>query len=246
VAFLLFVTWPARTQAQPLLVGVKGGLSIPQLKGGGTPQSEGYTSRLAPNFGAFVTYPLGERFGVQGEVLYSGQGGQRLGMQPIFAGGLSSLPVPEGVTVYANFENETVLNYLEIPLLARYFVTGTGSDVAVHVDAGPYVGFLLNATVVTSGMSSIYRDREGTQPVEILGNPLPPVNFENEQDVKSNLNTVNMGLAAAVGMNFPFYGQQLGLDIRGVYGLTPLQADEKNGSNSTGALVLTLGYGFSM
>jgi hypothetical protein len=44
--------------SQSVVIDVKGGLSVPQLEGGGSPQSESYTSRLAPNFGAYINYGL--------------------------------------------------------------------------------------------------------------------------------------------------------------------------------------------
>ena len=96
--------------SQSVMVGVKGGLSFPQLKGGNSPQSEGYTSRSAATFGGFINYELSSRFTLQGEVLFSGQGGKRNGMQPIFSENLSGLPVPADINLHADFQNETVIN----------------------------------------------------------------------------------------------------------------------------------------
>jgi hypothetical protein len=232
--------------SQSVMVGVKGGLSFPQLKGGNSPQSEGYTSRSAATFGGFVNYKLGSRFTLQGEVMFSGQGGKRNGMQPIFTETLSGLPVPGDINLHADFQNETVINYLEIPVLASYSLSGKNSGSSVYVDAGPYLGILLNAKVVTNGSSAIYLDKSGGMPVEINGFPLPPQNFDNEADIAESLNSVNVGITGGIGTKFLVGRQKLILDLRAAYGLIPIQADDKDGSNNTGALYLTIGYGFNL
>jgi hypothetical protein len=59
---IIFCFTQTKIYSQQITIGVKGGLSIPELKGGGTPQSEGYSSRLAPNFGAYINYELNNYF----------------------------------------------------------------------------------------------------------------------------------------------------------------------------------------
>jgi hypothetical protein len=232
--------------SQPVFLGVKGGLSIPDLKGGDTPQSEGYTSRLAPVFGIYISYDISSHFVLLGEVLYAGQGGKRDGMQPIFAENLSGLPVPADMTLYADFNNNTILNYLEIPILARYSFLGNKSGFNVCLDVGSYLGILLNATVKTNGTSIIYLDKQGTMPLEIAGNPLPPQSFDNEVDIFDKLNKINLGITGGLGMIYNFNGQELRFDLRGAYGFIPIQADKENGSNNIGAITITLGYGFNI
>ena len=243
---LMFGLMYSNLFSQSFLLGVKGGISIPNLKGGGTPQSEGYTSRLAPTFGAFISKDISSHFALQGEVAYSGQGGKRDGMQIIFEENLSGLPVPEGMDLYADFKNETIINYLEIPILACYSFTGNKSVFDIYVNAGPYLGILLNAKVVTKGTSTIYLDKAGNVPLEIGGFPLPAQSFDNESDIADKLNTINVGITGGIGMNYNFSGHQFKLDVRGAYGFIPIQADEENGSNNTGALYITLGYGFNI
>ena len=231
--------------SQPLILGVKGGISIPNLEGGGTPQSEGYSSRLAPTFGAFITKELSPHFAILGEISYSGQGGKRNGMQIIFEENLSELPVPQGTNLYADFENETIINYLEIPILACYSFMEKKSGFDVFIEAGPYLGILLNAKVVTKGTSTIYLDKAGNVPLEIGGYPLPTQSFDTEVDIEDKLNTTNVGITGGVGMNYNFDKHQLKLNVRGAYGFIPIQEDEENGSNKTGALYFTFGYGYN-
>ena len=246
VLFVLFAFTQSELLSQPVSLGVKGGLSVPDLKGGGTPQSEGYSSRLAPTFGVFVNYELDEHWSLLGEVSYSGQGGKRNGMQPIFAENLTGLPVPPGTELYASFDNNTVLNYLEIPILVRYAFGGNKSGFDFYLDVGPYLGFLLNAKVVTNGSSTIYLDKDGNMPLELGGFQLPPQNFDRESDVFDKLNHVNVGITGGFGVDYNFNGQRIRFDLRGAYGFIPIQADEENGKNYTGAIYVTLGYGFNI
>ncbi|MEJ2543995.1 MAG: porin family protein [Calditrichaceae bacterium] len=231
--------------SQSLTLGIKGGISIPNLEGGGTPQSEGYSSRLAPTFGAFITRELNPHFAIQGEISYSGQGGKRDGMQIIFEENLSELPVPQGTALYADFDNETIINYLEIPILACYSIVKSNSGFEVYLNAGPYLGIMLDAKVVTDGTSTIYLDKAGTMPLEISGFPLPAQDFDTEVDISDKLNTFNAGITGGLGLNYNYSKHQLKFDVRGIYGFIPIQKDEENGSNKTGALYITLGYGYN-
>jgi hypothetical protein len=243
---LLFGMTQAELRAQPLSIGIRGGINVPDIKGGGTPQSEGYTSRLAPTVGIFLRYDLASRFALQGELMYSGQGGKRNGMQIIFAETLAGLPVPPGIGLYAEFNNETILNYLEMPVLACYSLTGNESGFNISVNAGPYVGILLNATVVTEGVSTIYLDEAGSMPLQIGGVLLPPQDFSNEADVADNLNKVNVGITGGVGFDVSSGRNQFRIDVRGAYGFIPIQADENDGTNRTGTFTMTVGYGFAL
>jgi len=235
---------PIKLYSQPLFLGVKGGLSIPELQGGGTPQSEGYSSRLAPNFGAYINYELNSYISFQAEVLFSGQGGVRNGMQPI--DNVSNLPVPPNTSLYANFDNETILNYLEIPVLIKYNYSRSTSGIYAYIDAGPYLGILLNAKTETSGNSNIYLDPSGSTLLTVNGYPVPSQDFNAETDNSSKINKVNVGITGGIGIGMSIDHSLLDLDLRAVYGFIPIQADEENGSNHTGALYLTIGYGFKI
>ncbi len=229
--------------SQPIIMGVRGGISIPELKGGGTPQSSGYSSRLAPNFGVFFNYKFNPEFFLQAEVLYSGQGGKRNGMQAISSDNLSGFPLPPNTNLYANFNNETILNYIEIPILAGYNFNGRNKGLSEYIDVGPYVGILMNAKTKTSGYSQIYFDKTGKKPLSLYGLIIPPQNFDSESDVTSSIKKLNVGITGGVGVDLSFGPGQLDLDIRGAYGFIPVESDKSNGSNNTGALYITVGYG---
>ncbi|MFA3781612.1 porin family protein [Melioribacteraceae bacterium 4301-Me] len=240
----LFILFQTQAYSQAIMLGVKGGISIPELKGGGTPQSEGYSSRLAPNFGAFINYLLNTYFSLQAEVLFSGQGGKRNGMQAI--SNIPNLPVPPNTNLYANFDNETILNYLEIPVMVKYLISGSNTGASAYIDAGPYFGILLNAKTQTSGNSKIYLDQAGTMPISFNGYPIPPQSFDNETNITSDIKTLNVGITGGIGITLNTTAGEFDIDLRGVYGFIPIQSDKTNGSNNTGALYLTIGYGFKI
>jgi Outer membrane protein beta-barrel domain len=219
-------------------IGLHGGLSIPSIRGGNNEQSEGYSSRLGPYFGVFADYVMGQHFSLRGEINYASQGGKRDGMQPISADQLSGVPIPEGMTVYANFNNETILDYVEIPVMA---MMSWGHGTRFFVDAGPYVGFLVRAKTVTSGSSLLYSDASGTLPIfgEIQS-------FDASTDIKGDINSTNAGIAGGIGIETPFGPGGVCFSVNFSMGLSNIQRDtEANGRNRTGAVAVTIGYFYS-
>ncbi|MCP2028796.1 hypothetical protein L1276_003967 [Flavobacterium sp. HSC-32F16] len=98
--------------AQEIKFGVKGGLNFSTVSGDNT-ESINYVTSY--NLGVVSEIPLSEKFSFQPEVIYSRQG--------------------------YTFNNDIVaLNYLNIPLMAKYYVTK-----GLSVEAGPQIGFLLSA-----------------------------------------------------------------------------------------------------
>lgn len=234
------------TQAQ-IQIGVHGGLSIPDLRGGNNVVSEGYASRLAPNFGIAANFWISRNFSIQPEINFDGQGGQRKGLQPITSTPLP--PLASGGYYYANFDNTSILNYLEIPILAKYTFGKRG--VRFDVNAGPYLGYLLNATEKTSGSSSIYVNDSGT-PLEMPNGsggyaPLPAESFDATSGVTSSLHRVNLGIVGGVGVIVPIARREnIALDLSGLYGLVDVQKYAVDGTSHTGNLMLTLGYFYTL
>lgn len=224
-------------------IGLHGGLSIPNLRGGGNIQSEGYTSRKGPFYGLFADFPLTRRFSLRVEVNYCSQGGKRDGMQPLSADQVSGLPLPPGMILYANFRNKAIIDYLEIPLMIK---CSWGDRLCFFIDAGPYVGFRVRAKTVTRGSSSLYIDATGT-PLVIPpdNNPLPPVSFDADTPIAKDIHSLNVGVCGGAGIE-KFLGP--GKIILGVHfsvGFSNIQTDtELNGKNNTGAMVVYMGYSF--
>ena len=236
-----------QTSRAQVRVGVRGGLSVPELSGGNNELSEGYRSRLAPNFGITAQFEVTKQFSIEPEIDFDGQGGQRNGIQPITTTELP--PLPSGGYYYANFKNTSILYYLEIPVLARY-TFGLGG-VGFDVNAGPYVGFLLNASQNTSGLSQIYIDKNGTPLVIPVGNggyvPLPPQSFNATTKVTSSIHEVNVGIAGGAGIILPINRRtRISLDLRGLYGMIGVQRYAQDGTSHTGNLIVSVGYSYRL
>ncbi|HRO47184.1 porin family protein [Agriterribacter sp.] len=237
---------PGSLFSQTISAGINGGISIPQLKSSGDNEiSKDYSSRLAATFGLFADIGITQQFSVKAAVNYAGQGGKRQGMQPVTAipPALSQM-LPPGTILYADFKNESVLNYLEIPVTAKF---RWGSTLKYYLNAGPYIGILLNASQKTNGNSRLYFDKGATQPLSMQGQPLPSQSFKADTDIKKDINPVNLGITGGIGLAYPVGGSgEIILDARGAYGLTTIQKDTKaNGKSRTGGLFITLGYAYT-
>lgn len=100
--------------------GAKAGVNFANISGDDT---SGLDSRTAFHVGIVAEIEISEKFSFQPELLYSGQG---------FKESYSEFG--------ASFEDVYKLDYLNIPLMAKYYVAEGFS-----VEAGPQVGFLLSA-----------------------------------------------------------------------------------------------------
>ncbi|MCK5816320.1 MAG: PorT family protein [Flavobacteriaceae bacterium] len=98
--------------AQETKLGVKGGLNLSSISGDNTEEIDAVT---AFHFGIMAEIPFSNKFSFQPELIYSGQG-------------------------YRINDNTVVSNYLNIPLMGKYYLTKGFS-----LEAGPQIGFLLSA-----------------------------------------------------------------------------------------------------
>ena len=94
--------------------GFKGGVNLANISG----DVSDTQSRLRVHLGAVIEFPVSSNFFVQMEVLYSAQG------YKIEAAGV---------------ENEISLNYLALPLVAKYYVTNE-----ISLETGPRFATLAN------------------------------------------------------------------------------------------------------
>lgn len=234
-------------RAQKTALGFRGGISIPNLSSSGSdqnPLNTGYSSRLGPEFSLFAEFKISELFSVEPMIEYSAQGGKKDGMQafpvpPIFA---SMFPPGMAPTyLYANFNSEAKINYLMVPVLAKFGYTFKQSPWRIYADAGPFIGFLLSAKQVTSGESEIFADPGGTQSL-----PAGSVSFDATNDIKDQLNSTNFGVEGNIGLNYAFGMNNLFVEFGGNYGFLNIQKGSANGKNNTGAATIVLGYSFWM
>lgn len=98
--------------AQKINFGAKGGLNFATISGDNI-KSTGTVAAF--NLGVMSEIPLSEKFSFQPELMFSGQG-------------------------YSLSDDVVALNYLNVPLMGKYYLTKGFS-----VEAGPQLGFLLSA-----------------------------------------------------------------------------------------------------
>jgi len=231
------------SQAQTFSLGLRGGISIPNLTGGGSAESNplntGYKSTLGPDAGLFGEYHISSLFSLKGMLEYSSQGGKKTGMQA-FPNQQSQQPQ----YFYADFKSEAKFNYLLVPILAKFgWNLSSHSRLRIYVDAGPFVGFLLSAHQVTSGSSDVYLDPQGQMP---LPPPTPqPTDFDKNTNIKDQLNTFNFGVSGNVGIAYHFSKSNIFIEGGGNYGLLNIQKGTANGKNQTGAATVSVGYAYT-
>jgi hypothetical protein len=226
--------------AQDIFAGIKGGINTPYLRGGNSEESKGFKSRVAPTIGIMSSIEFKNQFALQLEVSYMGQGGVKSGIQSIDSGIINYPGLPSG-TLYADYQNSIILNYIEIPLLLKYSFT-IEKQFNLFFDAGPNIGFLLGAKNKTSGTSQIYIDKEGTPLTDANGNIVSSHDFTSSTKITDEFNTINFSITGGIGVSNEFSSGELSLEFRGEFGFTDLQKDPLNGNNRTGCLIVVLGY----
>lgn len=124
IAAILLVSGSTAMMAQSnLAFGVKGGVNFSNLTGDNVGEFDEDSARTSFNLGAVLEIPVTEKFAVQPEVFYSGQGFD---------------------LVQRDNEQDTEfqLNYINVPVLAKlYLVQG------LYLEAGPQLGFLVDSKI---------------------------------------------------------------------------------------------------
>ena len=243
---LLFFCFNAN--AQDVAIGVRGGISIPNLSAGGSeenPLNSGYSSRQGPDLGLFAEFKVSTLLSIEPMVQYSSQGGKKDGFQALptpsaLAAELQAYNQPVPTYMYATYNSQAKLNYLMIPVLAKFgWDLGKKSPWRLYVDAGPFAGFLLNAHQVITGSSILYADQGKTHP-ETPG----PVPLDTVANIKSQLHTFNFGIEGNVGIAYKVGPGSIFVEGGGNYGFLNIQKGTANGKNNTGAGTADLGYAF--
>lgn len=231
VTALLFLSTASFAQKNTFAIGARGGINISRLCCGSMVLNEDYKFGEGPSFGLIASYGISKHFSIAAELDMATQGGKKNGMQAI-------TPGTNGSVLYANFDNKTVLNYLELPILARVTF---GEKFKYYINAGPYVGYLLSARNVTSGNSLLYSDIAGTQSES---NSIQ--SFESDKKVKDQFATINYGLTGGVGAGYAFDNHGIWLDGRYVLGIPNIRKNTSvNGENSTGSIMVGIMYTYS-
>ncbi|UFH32735.1 PorT family protein [Chryseobacterium sp. C-71] len=163
------------TKAQEVRFGAKAGYSLSMLKAEGEGESYKFDSKSTFYAGGLVEYKFNDKFGIQGEVLYSPIGGKQE----------ESVSYTEmGITVTGSQKSDWKFGTVQIPVSAKYFATenlafGLGLNVGIVTSAKVEV----SATLSGSGMGESFSESTSTT-----------------EDVKSEINTLN--LAPFVGAEY--------------------------------------------
>ncbi len=236
-----------KANAQDVALGVRGGISIPNLTAGGgsqTPLNTGYSSRSGLDAGIFAEFKISSLFSIEPMLEYSAQGGKKDGLQAFATPAQVAQEFPPGQSpqyLYAFYNSTAKLNYLMLPVLAKFGWNFKNSPLRFYVDAGPFLGYLIYAKQVTTGSSDFYTDPAGTQPL-----PGGAQSFDNTQDIKSQLNKVNFGIEGNIGLAYKFKKSSIFIEGGGNYGFLNIQNVAADGKNNTGAATASIGYSFSL
>ena len=234
--------------SNPVKIGIKSGISLPKL----TADTENIYTK---DFESFVAYEIGvsgqyefsDLFSLQVEFNYTVKGGERNGKQPIPPDRLPSDlgdMLPPNTIIYANFNNKSILEYIEIPVLAKFTF---GKNWKYYGILGPYAGFLVGATQKTSGnASSISVDIPGI--FEQVEFPLDEIiSFDAETNVKSDIKNFNIGGIGGVGLIKRISKKsEIFIEARGTYGFITIQENETYGKSNIGSFVFSLGYAYTL
>lgn len=185
-----------------LQFGIKAGVNIAQMHSKDADGSSNSKSIVGPNAGIFARFGLSKSFGIQPELTYSQLGGKQ-----------SS---EEGS---AKYTDKITLNYLTLPVLAKYTIATSGFSVY----AGPQVGFFLSG-----------KDKET---ISGTGTPL-----DGSTETKPKAKT---DFAGVFGLEYEIPATKLNVSARYQLGLANVAKDaEPNSSVKLRAFTFTVGYRF--
>lgn len=192
--------------AQEVKFGVKAALNVASLTG----DVEDASSLVGFQVGGFAEIKLSEKFAIQPELMYSAQGGK------------DSFSESEGGFYSYSEESTTKLGYINIPLMAKYYVAKS-----ISLEAGPQIGFLLSAK----------KDFDFTETFDGESE-----SGSESEDIKDSTSSVNFGFNFGAGYDFT---ENLSIGLRYNLGLSDLvDSDEIDASVKNNVFSVSVGYKF--
>jgi hypothetical protein len=165
--------------------------------------------------GAMLNYSVVNTFGISVEALFSQKG--------------ATFTNAANGTQRLDFNRK--LNYIEVPVLARYFLNKSG-NFRPNLFIGPDFGFKLSGNDVNRTLTG------GAA--------------QADQDISASINPVDVGLTGGIGLNFFLQGtMRLLIDARYAYGFSDINEDNligfvNNGRVGNTAITITAGLSFGI
>ena len=156
---MLAVGFVSMSNAQGIKVGAKAGLNLSTINGDDLDDAE---SLIGFHLGAVAEISIADKFSFQPELLFSTQG-------------VKFEESGEGYT----YESKTKLNYLNIPLMAKFYIIE-----GLSIEAGPQVGFLMSAKAKGEETDSFGGVTE---------------TFEYDEDIKDDIKGTDIGINVGAG-----------------------------------------------
>lgn len=214
---LLLLAFSSAVFAQGIIAkGVKAGLNIATLTGD---DIEDAKSKTGFAFGGFVTYEVNEMFFLQPELLFTMKGAK-------FEDEYTE--EEDDYVYYEKYEGSWNLNYLEIPVLAKFNIPMEG-NIKPNVFLGPSLGINIGATY-DKDYEYWVKDENGDIIAEESGSDDGDI-----EDIKG----VDFGLVFGAGVDFG----KITADVRYNLGLSTI-ADEGDAKIKNSVISLMLGYSF--
>ena len=238
---ILLYSFCTQIQAQARLsIGIKAGINTPGLSvNSSDPVIDGYKTILEPYYGVVMETGLNKKWSILTEINYATLGITKNGSQIVpkstYSGyEFGTLVLP--AHVYANFDSKIVFNYIETPLMLKYYAY-QNNKINFFINAGPSVGLLLKAKVNTSGKGKIYSDEAHTKTIAPFN-----FSFNHETDLTDWFNPINVAFQGGAGLTYKNKIGEFFVNLEGNIGLMTIQANSGDGTNNTKALTLTVGY----
>lgn len=207
IAIVIILGFGQLMTAQDIKFGAKAGLNLANMSG----DVEDNSMKVAFHLGGMAEIKISETFAVQPELLYSAQG--------------------------AKFSDGTLsLNYLALPVIAKYAVTENFS-----LEAGPQFGYLLSAKAKDTF------DDNGGGTIEASAKSSANTNAQTIQassrDIKENFKSFDLGFA--LGASY-LLNNGMNVGVRYIMGLsdTP-KNDDDDFKYKNSVFQLSIGYFFN-
>ena len=187
--------------AQDVKFGAKAGLNLSNIGG----DLENTSSKVGFQVGGFAEIKVSDKFAIQPELLYSAQGAK------------SEYSEVDSDLVTISSKLTQKLAYLNIPVMAKYFVTEGFS-----LEAGPQFGFLMSANAETE--------------VSALGE-----SASVSADNKDYFESIDFGLNFGAGYDV---SENINLGVRYSLGLSNIAKDSGDSKVNNSNIAVAVGYKF--